>query len=436
MRKGLESMTKSAQLQKRKLRASAEGETLVSRLREERSQNKEEVLVWGPYRDGPKRYRLKISEKGEVRNVCYRTEKDAETVKASLLKRVEDRQERTIGEAIAGFCQYLAETGSIKPKTCQWYLSLLAWLPQKALLSSVTAEQAQQLYRELTTRVAHTGRPLAAATHHEQLQISKRLYEWAKKGGFCRHNPFAEVQRIGRENVGKKQLRIDEARRFEAVCLKQARLGDREALGALLMIYLGLRQSEVTARVGRDIDDDGRVLWVPSGKTVNAKRRLKIPEQIRPLILELVQSTKPDVLLFYPTRHKGFHGWYYNEHVRRLCGLAGVPEVCPHSLRGLHATLALEGGATSDAVARALGHGSFAMTARHYATESSVDAAKSNRVAEALALHSEPRINGSETMNTLASLLKELPAERLPELLTYLRSQRSAELNLDDKPHT
>ena len=68
--------------------------------------------------------------------------------------------------------------------------------------------------------------------------------------------------------------RIDEARRFESKAMELAHSGSAPALGALLMLYLGLRQGEVSARVARDIDDDGRVLWVPSGKTKNARRRL------------------------------------------------------------------------------------------------------------------------------------------------------------------
>ena len=120
----------------------------------------------------------------------------------------------------------------------------------------------------------------------------------------CRQNPFASVQPIGRMNVGKKQLRIDEARRFEAVCLKQAESGDTAAFGALLMIYLGLRQSEVAARVKRDIDDEGRVLWIPSGKTKNAKRRLKIPEHLRPLLLTLLTEKESEDRLFYPPNRK------------------------------------------------------------------------------------------------------------------------------------
>ena len=52
---------------------------------------------------------------------------------------------------------------------------------------------------------------------------------------------------------------------------------------------------------------------------------------------------------------------------QRLCKLAGTTAVGTHRLRGLYATLAVESGALSETVASSLGHGSFAMTERHYA---------------------------------------------------------------------
>jgi integrase len=123
---------------------------------------------------------------------------------------------------------------------------------------------------------------------------------------------------------------------------------------------------------------------VPSGKNKNARRRLKIPEHLRPLVLAVAKDKRPDELIFYPAHHRQHRRQFYINHVKRLCRLAGVPEVVPHSLRGLHATLALEGGATADAVAKALGHSSFAMTAQHYASPSSVANSRSSRVADAL----------------------------------------------------
>ena len=65
--------------------------------------------------------------------------------------------------------------------------------------------------------------------------------------------------------------------------------------------------------------------------------------------------------------------------LRRLCSEAKVPAVVPHSLRGLHATLASGFGATSHAVAAALGHTSFVVTERHYVDRDALEQARSRR---------------------------------------------------------
>ncbi len=61
-----------------------------------------------------------------------------------------------------------------------------------------------------------------------------------------------------------------------------------------------------------------------------------------------------------------------------------MPRVSTHSLRGLHSTLALEAGATSSAVAAALGHGSFQITAKHYAAPGTVERVRSKAVEQTL----------------------------------------------------
>jgi integrase len=52
--------------------------------------------------------------------------------------------------------------------------------------------------------------------------------------------------------------------------------------------------------------------------------------------------------------------------VKRICRQARIPEVCPHGLRGTHASIARERGATSHLIATAVGHESFGVTERHY----------------------------------------------------------------------
>jgi len=60
----------------------------------------EETLVWGPYTDSPTKFRLKLTENGETRNVGFKTEKEAKVVKAKLLGKESQPRKRTIGATI------------------------------------------------------------------------------------------------------------------------------------------------------------------------------------------------------------------------------------------------------------------------------------------------------------------------------------------------
>ncbi len=385
------------------------------------------LRVWGPYAEGESRFRLKIAENGVERSLKFHTLDEAEEVKAELLQRYAKTTRKTVAEALPEWV--LESAASVKPTTIENYQKMVAFLPQTIVMGQLTEDQASKLYHQQIERIsAHTGKRISTATQHLFLWVARRFWLWAIDKGYAKINPWMKLRRVGKANVGKPQLRIDETRKLEAVAMQRAQNGDVPALGVLLMLYLGLRQGEVSARVARDIDDDGRVLWVPSGKTKNAKRRLKIPEQIRPLVLARVAGQEPDSPIFYPPHHKTHHNGYYVAQLARLCRLAGVPVVCPHSLRGMHATLALEGGATGDAVAKALGHGSFEMTKTHYASASSVANNESGRVAAALA--------GESRRTMLDRLLNQLDQTELESLLIKLQSGGKSMCDFEEKRTT
>jgi integrase len=102
-----------------------------------------------------------------------------------------------------------------------------------------------------------------------------------------------------------------------------------------------------------------------------------------------------------------------------ICHAAGIPRVCPHSLRGLWATLGVQSGAVLHAVAASLGHGSFSMTERHYAQPEAVSGAKTARMVEMLSLSSEGA--STEPEQTAEQLLRSLPREVLDSLVTLHR---------------
>jgi hypothetical protein len=80
---------------------------------------------------------------------------------------------------------------------------------------------------------------------------------------------------------------------------------------------------------------------------------------------------QPPLARLFPHRREWLYHW-----VRRICDRAGTQLICTHSLRGLHATLAIDAGITPPAVASALGHASVRATLVSYADASTVTHAR------------------------------------------------------------
>lgn len=219
---------------------------------------------------------------------------------------------------------------------------------------------------------------LATDSHRNILAETKTFLGWCVAKKWLDANPAAETKGRGRRRHGKPKLRIDEARAWTSTALLKAQ-SESGAVAALMALLMGMRASEIVRRVVRDVDDDGQLLWIDSGKTAAARRTLTVPELLRPFLLALTKDRKPDAPLFPSRRREYVRGW-----VLRICRLAKVPAVCAHSMRGLHADLALEAGATSELAARALGHESVSTTEQSYASASSLAASRSKRALRVL----------------------------------------------------
>ena len=369
------------------------------------------IRVLGPYRNRAK-WRVILIEGAERKSICTASHEDALTLIAKCKQEVERIQNRTIGDSLLDYRAYLLRVRKTQPSTAEHiYTALAGWLPLSMRVGSLTPGKAQRMYEELTQCIRpRTGRVLAVATHQYFLTCAKGWGRWACKERQAHINPFAEVVGLGKKHRGKTQLRIDEAKQLADSLQGLADEGDADALAILLMLHLGLRQGEVGARVARDVDAQGRVLWITEGKTANAERRLKVPACLRGPLKALAQRKEPDERLFgegarVPSRQ---HFW---GKLRLFCRRAQVPQVCPHSLGGLHASLALQAGATGEMVAQALGHGSFQVTARHYATAESV---MESRAAHVLAALGRPD-------DAITRLLEGLSDAELEELKKRLR---------------
>ena len=70
------------------------------------------------------------------------------------------------------------------------------------------------------------------------------------------------------------------------LCVRKANEGDEPAVGVLTAFLMGMRASEVTDRMVRHLDDDGRLLWIEVGKTKRSRRTLEVPALLRPCPVE------------------------------------------------------------------------------------------------------------------------------------------------------
>jgi integrase len=229
----------------------------------------------------------------------------------------------------------------------------------------LTAKRADELY-------AAARETTEVATHRSSLGAGKRFGAWCAKRGWLAADPFAEVEGIGRPNKGKPQLHVDESRALIDACVAE---GSRASIAVATAFLLGVRASEVTDRTVRDLDDGGRLLWIDRGKTNAAQRYLEVPDVIREYLLAFKKGRPAAAYLFGKSDLDRPSRFWLHWHCKRLCRAAKVPVVPPHGLRGTHATLAKQAGATSHLVAAQLGHASTAITEQVYIAPGEVDRA-------------------------------------------------------------
>jgi len=385
-----------------------------------------EARVLGPYAEKD-RWRIIILEKGARRSEYLATLPEARKRMSQLKKQHGKAEAITVGMMLDAYSKEREVLGKVLPLTSQIQAARIRDFLASILdvrVSSVTPNIAVRLYADLIkSPIRKDGKLLSVASHRVYLSFAKGLFNWAVKKGIIGGSPFAAVTPVGKPSAGKTQLRIEEARRFVQVALKDYETRRKPmALAAVMALTMGLRASEILKRKIRDLDDDCGILWIDHGKTRNAKRHLLIPEFVRPYLRKLIESQSQDSFVFLsersgmPFRHTSL--WAT---VQRLCSLAGTAAVCTHSLRGLYATLAVESGALSETVASSLGHGSFAMTERHYAQASSVSNVKTARVDSLLTSSRAAAELGPEA---IVHLIQKLSQKQRDELMSAMYLSR------------
>ncbi len=347
----------------------------------------------------------------------------------------------SLSDLLSYYWEDKVRLGKCKSETAKEQRAQLSRFLQDCLdgpVSRMSATRATALYQEFVETPLHkTGKPPQAATHRFTLKLAQSFFQWAVREGHAAANPFKEVKPVGRVNRGKPQLRFEEAGQFISAGLRLYETKeDVLALAAVTALLLGLRASEVLSVRVRDLDCGGTKLWVATGdgyrgKTENARRAPDVPTVISGHLLKLATGHSPDAYLFGdPQTGRPRCRQVLHRAVHRVCEAAGVPRVCPHSLRGLWATAGVSSGAMSHAVAAALGHGSFEVTEKHYVAPGTMGGVRTTRLVEMLELNGPSPTPGPAAPSELAhlsveELLRKLPAEKLAQLVAAASKPRA-----------
>lgn len=317
-------------------------------------------------------------------------------------------------QAIALFCEHKTSTLRNARDAENIGIKLRQLVPD-ILLSRLDRELAKKSYLAETQRVGKFG-VLKPATHHSRLRLARECWNWLMQQGHTSDNPWDVVQAVGKANSGKAQPTHDEALKLVEHLKAKASLGDEGSLALLVQLFLGLRPSEVLGLVVGDCSKHYRLIRVLGTKTANAKRELELVAEVADLLERHCASLAPTNRIFASELSaKPASNWMLKR-MKRACAEAGIREYCAHSLRGLHSSLALQAGASSHDVARALGHSRFSTTQRHYVAPGVVESTRIRQVANNLTQTAPDHDQASE----LFALLKTASPEALRQINSLL----------------
>lgn len=380
------------------------------------------MVIYGPYPPSPgrTRWRVQIYDPKTQRKLSVTAESHEAAL--ALRERLEQEVKHTapllVHDAIAQYLE-VKRYDIRSEKQVEDLGRKLRQLCPNVPVSSVTPQKAEQYYLEATKQKGKFG-VLRPATHHARLRLAKAMWAWLIRRDLATQNPWERVEPIGKVSSGKLQLDEAAARKLDRFLFTQAEAGDEGALALLLELYLGLRSSEVLSlTVGAC---QGQIVYVHGTKTKNARRKLELYGPVAELLAKHCRSRPDSERVFAANLPKQPSANWAYKRLKKICAQLEIPSICPHSLRGLHSSLALEAGATTHHVAKALGHASFGTTARHYAKPESIEVGRAHRFVAAL--HGKEPETG-EAEDSLSRALAALPPDLAAQVVAQLKQSRT-----------
>lgn len=316
---------------------------------------------------GPNRYRVRYLLNGGESFCCFATSRQAQ----GFVEKFDREKARTAGQTVALTINTWLTERAANQQPCPSYYKRLVTTCLEDILDQPIAAITGPAMIEGWTRYADT---VAGATARQALKSVRVFGKWLVKKKLVLANPASEIEFSREIKKGKPQIEtVRELYAFRDEVWRSARAGDRASLGVLIGLYLGLRSAEVQALQARHVDLHQRLV-IPGTKSDAARRT--VPVKVPELWALLDEAAKQGGRIVPCGR---------DTLIRRVRAaakagkVANHEELCFHSLRGMAASLATENGAAFDAIARGLGHVSYeGITAKHYATKDSQEAAASS----------------------------------------------------------
>jgi integrase len=322
------------------------------------------------------RYRLRVvdRETNRTKMYSYPTREAAEGAINGLYRQYRRPVGVPMSEALTEYETHLKTRGNVssrgpnKPSSVETTMyRLKGVLDTDTVTGELTAKAMIEMWQAwVTGKATDTALNTLAQLRTFLGWLHRR--QWTKNPDVLRG-----IEVVGRRNKGKPKLSQDEAEALVNWCL--SRPEDVGAVATLCAYWLGMRASEITSRIVRNLDGKGALLDITEAKTVAGERTLKLPTKLQPLLAGLAKNKTPEDRLFgNVNRH-----WLRRE-VKRCCLAAGVREVGPQGLRGTHAKVAREVGVSGVLLATAMGHESETTTTEHYAGRGAVAQSEVDRV--------------------------------------------------------
>jgi len=177
---------------------------------------------------------------------------------------------------------------------------------------------------------------------------------------------YLEVNDIGRLKAPKRPQKVPNYLAGEEVRAILKSCSDiRERLIVELLVYTGIRVSELCSLRINDIDLNGRTIRIRSGKG-DKDRIVVFSEEMLPDLrsyISMIRSRMKSEFLFPTSKSKKISPVTVEKIIRRIVARAGIQKkITPHTFRHTFATSLLRNGADLRTIQILLGHSSISTT--------------------------------------------------------------------------